>query len=287
VNYKETFLVDELNRILTDQQTAEYLDGIFSVIRSIVGYTSIVNDMVFSEMMKDKVDKKVLITVFNEADEKLTGLLNTITEAHQLVSKTHITDLADKTITGLSDELSLISDKVTELLQDMFTIKSDIEPFILTYASKTDLEILVSGMVYKVINYEIPPGTIKISLKKNEDGKRAAITVTGESDGNLPEIPPETEIDKLMHTDTMSRIFVRRFCESVAGIGSTAETDKGLSLSIEMDIIPDWDMTKNLRLSSGCSFNFENKRFSPTTMKLGRYSKQKTYGDLIPNDENK
>jgi hypothetical protein len=287
VNYKDTFLADDLNRILSDNQTAEYLDGIFSVIRSIVGYTSIVNDMVFAEMMKDNIDKTILITIFNEADQKLTGLLNTITEAHQLVSKNHITDLADKTINSLSDELSEIYDKVKELLKGVFTVKADIEPFILTYASKTDLEILVSGMVYKVIKYEIPPETITITLKKNENEKRAVISVSGESGGSLPEIPDETEIDKIMYTDTMSSIFVRRFCETVAGIGSTKETDTGLSLSIEMDIIPDWDMPHNLRLSAGCSFNFENKRFSPTTMKLGRFSKQKTYTDPNRSDENK
>jgi hypothetical protein len=277
VNFKETFLADDLNRILSDNQTAEYLDGVFSVIRTIVGYTSIVNDMVFAEMMKDNIDKNVLIGIFNECDSKLTGLLNTITEAHQIVSKTHITDLADKTITSLSDSIETICEKIVELLEGVFTVKSDIEPFILTYASKTDIEILVSGMVYKVIGYEIPPGVITISLKKNEDGKRAVITVNGESDGSLPEIPAKTEVEELMHIDTMSSIFVRRFCESVSGIGSSTETDTGLTLSIEMDIIPDWDMTHNLRLSSGCSFNFENKRFSPTAMKLGRFSKHKTY----------
>jgi hypothetical protein len=279
VNYKDTFLADDLNRILSDNQTAEYLDGVFSVIRSIVGYTSIVNDMVYAELMKDKIDKNVVTGIFNECDKKLSSFLNTITEAHQLVSKNHITDLSDRIVVSLSDEINSAFEKSKELLGGVFTLKADIEPYVLTYAAKTDIEILLSGMIYKVITYEIPPAVITIGLKKSESGERATISVIGESDGSTPEIPSKTETDILMHTDTMSSIFVRRFCETVSGIGSSKDTDRGLELSVEMDIIPDWDMTKNLRLSSGCQFNFENKRFSPTTIKLKRFSKQKTYNN--------
>jgi hypothetical protein len=279
LNYKDTFLADDLMRILSDRQTAEYLDGVFSVIRNIVGYTSIVNDMMFAEIMKSEPDKNVITDVFNQCDRKINELLDSITEAHQLVSRTHISDLSQKTIVDFSDKLQESFDSAKELLDGSFTLKSKIEPYIFAYGSETNIEILLSGMIYKVITYEIPPAIITVSLSKNEEGNRAFLTVTGESDGSLPEIKPPTETEILMQTDKMQSIFARRFCEEANGIGTATEDDTGLELSIEMDIISEFEMPAGLRMSAPLDFKFENKRFSPMTIKLDRFSNRKTYAN--------
>jgi hypothetical protein len=277
LNYKDTFIADDLMRILSDRQTAEYLDGVFSVIRNIVGYTSIVNDMMFAEIMKGEPDKNIITDVFNECDKKLNELLDTITEAHQLVSRTHISDLSQKKIIDFSDKLQKSFDSAKELLDGSFTLKSKIEPYIFAYGSETDIEILLSGMIHGVITYEIPPAIITVSLSKNEEGNRAFLTVSGESDGSVTEIKLPTETEILMHTDKMKSIFARRFCEEANGFGIVTEGDKGLDLSIEMDIISEFEMPAGLRMSAPLDFKFENKRFSPMTLKLDRFSNRKTY----------
>jgi hypothetical protein len=277
VNYKDTFLADDLNRILSDKQTAEYLDGVFSVIRNIVGYTTIVNDMVFAEVMKSEPDKNVIVEIFNECDKKLNILLDSITEAHQLVSQTHITDLTQNPVIDFSDKVQDAFDKAKKLLAGNFKLQSDIEPFVFSYASETDVEILLSGMIYKVIIYEIPPAVISVSLKKNEEGDRATLSVSGLSDGSLPVVKSLSETEILMQTSAMMSLFAHRFCEAMGGFGTVTEGDKGLELTVEMDIVPDWETPRDLHMSASVDFKFDNERFSPTTLKLDRFSNRKTY----------
>jgi hypothetical protein len=277
MNYRETFLTDDLNRILTDRQTAEYLDGVFSVIRSIVGYTTIVNDLAYSEILKDNPDRNRLIDVLNESDGKLSDLLNTITDAHQIVSKTHISDLSGRTIFDLSDETSRVCKKIQSILAGTFVINADIEPYIFSDAMKSDIEILLSDMVKKVIMYEIPPAVINVTLAKKPDGKRAVLTIEGKADGSLPHLPRETETSTLMHTEAIKAIFAEKFCETVGGIGTDVDTDTGLHLSLEMDIIPEWDMGQSLRLHSPVNFDFENKRFSPAALAFKKFASGLTY----------
>jgi hypothetical protein len=277
MNYRETFLTDDLNRILSDRQTADYLDGIFSVIRTIVGYTTIVNDLTYSEIMKDTPDKNRLIDILNESDNKLSQLLSTITDAHQIVGKTHISDLTPKTVFDFSDETFKAFTKAKAVLEGIFTVNADIEPYIFSDTTRSDVEILITDMVYKVIMYEISPAVIDIKLAKTPDGKRAVLSVEGKSDGNALVIPAEGETESLMHLEAVKTIFVNKFCESCAGIGKDEEKETGLLLSLEMDIIPEWEMGQNLRLNSKMNFDFENKRFSPVTVALSKYSKHKTY----------
>jgi hypothetical protein len=277
LNYRETFSADDIGKILGDRQTAEYLDGVFSVIRSIIGYSTIVSDILFSEIVKDDPDKNVMVEVLNESYGKMTDLLGDITNAHQIVYETHISDLSENVPISFSDAISETAALAQELLEGAFEINAETENDIFTAASAADAEILMTDLLYHVISYEIPPSKIEIKLERNENGERAVLTVRGAAGNAVNTVPAETESSKLMKTEEVARIFERKFCENVNGLIFEKETDTGLVITVELDIISEQRAAEYAGVRSKIDFNAANKRFSPVTLILSKFNPKKTY----------
>jgi hypothetical protein len=278
LNYKETLLTEDIGKILGDRQTAEYLDGVFSVIRSIVGYSTVVCDVLYKEILKDKPDKQTIIEVLNESHAKMAQLLGDITDAHQLVYETHITDLAEKKAISLTESVEDTAERIREMLHCFAEVTFFAEPDLYAAVDKTDIEIILTDMVYRVISYDITPSNVKISLERSENGKRAVLIVQGVvGGGSDKEMPLQSETAGLVRSDEVAKIFARNFCESVNGLSIETESDEGLTISLEIDTVTDpvFSMSSDLRDKIG--IDFTNKRFSPAAVKFARFRENDTY----------
>ncbi|MDR0992803.1 MAG: hypothetical protein LBL87_07940 [Ruminococcus sp.] len=277
MNYKETFLAEDIAKILGNRETAEYLDGVFSVIRSIVGYSTIVCDVLYKEILKENPDKQTVIEVLNESHSKMAELLGDITDAHQLVYKTHITDSAEKVSVNISEIIDETAKKIRKMLEGIVDIEFLTERDIYVAAPKTDVEIILTDMIYRIISYEITPATLRISLERTENGKRAVLSAQGIADGEDRELPSESHNASLMRTNDVARIFARKFCESVNGLILENETDEGMTISLELDTVHAPDCSMCSKVKDRLDIEFVNTRFSPAAVKLAKFSKYRHY----------
>jgi hypothetical protein len=270
-------LAEDIGKILGDRQTAEYLDGVFSVIRSIVGYSTVVCDVLYKEILKENPDKQTIIEVLNESHAKMAQLLGDITDAHQLVYETHITDLAEKKTVSLTESVEDTAERIREMLHCFVEVTFFAEPDLYAAVDKTDIEIILTDMVYRVISYDVTPAAVKISLERSENGKRAVMTVQGVIGGSEKELPLPSETAGLVRSDEVAKIFARKFCESVNGLSIETESDEGLTISLELDTVTDpvFSMSSDLRDKIG--IDFTNKRFSPAAVKFARFRENDTY----------
>jgi hypothetical protein len=250
-----------------------------------IGYSTIVSDTLFKEISKDEPNKEIIVDVLNESYKKMSELLGDITNAHQIVYETHITDLIKNTPTNLSDTLRDSAEKAKELLEGVLQININTENDIYTAASKTDIEILLTDLLYRIISYEIPPSVININLEQSEDNTRALLTINGEAGETAYTAPPETESAKLMKTSESASIFERKFCENVNGLIIENETDKGLVITVEADILSEPGAFGHNGIRNQIEFEAVNERFSPVTLILSKFNPKKTY--VLPQKDEK
>jgi hypothetical protein len=264
---------ERLKDILTDGYATNYLNGVFTLIRNIVGYTSSVNDFINSELKKKTPNIKAISTVLCESDDRMTDLLASIIDAHQLIYTVEET-LPPKTV-SLSETVESIASKIAFILEGIVVIKTDIKDGIYADLQKTSLEIVLTDIVDEMMKSSDKPSEIDIKLTLSQkDEKKAKLTLTASEStiGNTAKtvVFPHTETAEIMYLPTFQAAFTEQFC-TVTGCEIIHE-DKTYTL-----ILPCCEAPEPATICATKVFEFNNIRFSPASVRLRKYSGKKRY----------
>ncbi|MDR0986563.1 MAG: hypothetical protein LBL98_02550, partial [Ruminococcus sp.] len=193
----------ELESVLKDPTVRNYLDGIFNMVRNIVGHTTAMDDFILSEINKDNPDFEKIKKILLENETRLMGYLGSITDAHHLLSALDNPDRGGSI--DVSETLSEIAEKFSRVFNRNIEVYSTIEKSIFAEIDKVSFEIAVSDFVEHLIMNENPPAKIDISLTLLSRD-RAKLTVKSAPGGRYT-IPPRTETEAAVHTADFVGIF--------------------------------------------------------------------------------
>jgi hypothetical protein len=264
---------ERLKDLLNDGYVTNYLNGVFTLIRNIVGYTSSVNDFVNSELKKTSPNIKAITAVLSESDDRMTDLLASIIDAHQLVY-TAEEKAAPQTI-SLSETVEHIALKIASILEGQVSVKTDIKTGIYADIQKTSLEIILTDIIDELMKSIDRPSEIEITLTLSDcDDKKALITIT-ESSLSLTNalknmVFPHTDTAEIMYLPTFQAAFTEQFCKVT---GCEIKND-GKHHTL---ILPCCEAPEPATICANKVFEFNNIRFSPASVRLRKYSGKKRY----------
>ncbi|MDR0903564.1 MAG: hypothetical protein LBM59_02915 [Ruminococcus sp.] len=265
------FFRAELESVLKDPAARSYLDGLFNMIRNIVGHTTAMDDFILSELKKDNPDFPKIKKTLIENETRLMGYLGSITDAHHLLSALDNPDREGDI--NVSETLTDISEKFSRLFGRNIEVRSTIEKDVFATIDKVSFEIAVSDYVEHLLNADNPPARLDIGLKLLSE-TRAELAVKSYPGGKYS-IPPRTETEAAVHTSDFTGIFLENFLHALEGTLRFENQPDGENVVIlEFAVKP----PDKLRLNSReVVFEFDNIRFSPAAAKLTKYFKKLTF----------
>jgi hypothetical protein len=267
----DPFFRAELESVLKDPAVRNYLDGIFNMVRNIVGHTTAMDDFILSEIKKDKPDFDKIKKTLLENETRLLGYLGSITDAHHLLSALDNPDREGSV--NVSETLSDIAEKFSRVFNRNIELTSTIEKDVFAVIDKVSFEIAVSDFAEHLLTAENPPAKIDISLGLLS--KERAELVIRSAPGGRYKIPPRSETEAAVHTADFTGIFIENFIHSMGGTLRFENNPSG-----ENAVIFEFKVTApdKLRLNSReAVFEFDNSRFSPVSAKLTKYFKKLTF----------
>jgi hypothetical protein len=265
------FFRGELESVLKDPAARNYLDGIFNMIRNIVGHTTAMDDFILSEIKKDDPDFDKIKKTLLENETRLMGYLGSITDAHHLLSALDSPERDG--VINVSETLSDIAEKFSRVFNRNIELTSTIEKNIFAEIDKVSFEIAVSDFAEHLLTADNPPAKIDVSL--GLISKERAELIIKSTPGGRYKIPPRSETEAAVHTADFAGIFIENFIHRVSGNLRFENNPSG-----ENAVLFEFKATApdKLRLNSReAVFEFDNARFSPVSAKLTKYFKKLTF----------
>ncbi|MDR0947088.1 MAG: hypothetical protein LBM87_05025 [Ruminococcus sp.] len=264
---------ERLKDLLNDGYVTSYLNGVFTLIRNIVGYTSSVNDFVNTELKKSTPNIKAITAVLSESDDRMTDLLASIIDAHQLIYNAE--EKLPPKVVSLSETVESIAGKISSILLGQVIIKTNIEAGIYAEIQKTSLEIIITDIIDEMMKNPERPSEIEITLSlTGTDDKNALIAVTGTSvtltNALKNMVFPHSDTAEIMYLPTFQAAFTEQFCKVT---GCEIKSD-GKHYTITL---PCCEAPEPATICSNKVFEFNNIRFSPASVRLRKYSGKKRY----------
>jgi hypothetical protein len=264
---------EELASALEDPRVRAYLEGVFTMIRAMVGYTTSMNDFLAAELQKERPDRVAVNAILSENDAKMMDFLASITDAHHLMSRTD----DNPGLCNFTEALQNIGAKLKMLFEDTVVIETDIAPDIFAAVDRVTLEIAVSNLVEELITYRKPPATIRITLEPVTTTRlkfpMAKLTLTSVSPGKY-RVPGLSETAVAIRAPEFADLFMKDFCRKLSGTLKHRATPSGLEISFTFRTILS---ETPLILASDPRFEFDNARFSPVAAKLFKYVRRPRY----------
>jgi hypothetical protein len=264
---------DELASALEDPRIRSYLEGVFTMIRAIVGYQTSMNDFLANELQKERPDRVAINAILSENDSKMMDFLGSITDAHHLLSRTE----ESPGICNFSEAMQNIAAKLTMLFENTISITTDIAPNIYAQIDRISVEIAVSNLIEELITYRKPPAAIKISLaplvRSRPKFPEATLTLSSLSPGKY-KVAGLSEAAVAIRAPEFSDLFIKDFCRKLEATIKRREQSKGLEISVRLRTVKT-DIP--IILASESRFEFDNARFSPIATKLAKYVRRPRY----------
>ncbi|MDR0974199.1 MAG: hypothetical protein LBL80_00690 [Ruminococcus sp.] len=267
---ENSFFRTKFESALKDPTVRNYLDGIFNMIRNIVGHGSALHDYLISEINKDEPDREMIAKILREGDTRLMNYLGSITDAHHLLSIAG--SCADISTINISETLADIAQKFSVIFGGFISLTCTVTKNIYARMDRVSLEIAVTDFIEHII-VVAHPAAIDIIIEMI-DPSRARLTINSKPGGTYP-LPEKTESEAAVHASDFAGIFVEQFVHSVEGtILINNKTPPDYSICFEFAA----EASEKIRLASKeAVFEFDNTRFSPAAAKLSKYFKEITF----------
>ncbi|MDR0986451.1 MAG: hypothetical protein LBL98_01985 [Ruminococcus sp.] len=265
------FFRAELKSVLKDPAVRAYLDGIFNMIRNIVGHTTAMDDFILTEINKDTPDIAKIKKTLVENESRLMGYLGSITDAHHLLSALDNPDREGDI--NVSETLTDIAEKFSRVFGRNIELTSTIEKDLFAGIDRVSFEIAVSDFVEHLLISGNPPAEIDISLR-SISGNRAELVIKSVPGGRYT-IPECTETEAAVHTADFAGVFIENFIHTLDGALRFENKPNGEnSVIFEFAVKPPSELHLYSRETV---FEFDNARFSPAAAKLTRYFKRLSF----------
>jgi hypothetical protein len=254
----------ELEAALTNPLTRNYLDGIFTMLRTVVGINCMANDFVAAELKKDNPDMRAINDALSNNDAQMMAILGSLSDAHHLLSllDTPQTDA----VSDISETLTAIVEKITPLFAGNIVITSNIEDMVFATIDKVSFEIAVADYIEHFLSNKNKPKTLDFKLKTN--GAFEAILVITATPGGLYPIPGRTESEKAVRSSEFSGILMENLLHRMKATVRHTSIPDGAEVELRFAIV---EAFKPKLLAPDTKFEFDNTRFSPVTAKLYKY----------------
>jgi hypothetical protein len=254
----------ELESALTNPHIREYLDGIFTMLRTVVGINCMANDYIFAEIKKEKPDLRGICDCLSKNDAQMMAILGSLSEAHHLLSL--IESPETDAVSDISETLSAIVEKITPLFAGNIEITSNIEPLVFASIDKVSFEIAVADIIEHFLIAADKPKSLNFKLKSN--GVCQATLVITAAPGGLYPLPNRTESEKAVRTAEFSGILMENLIYRLRATYRHTSIPNGSEVELRFSTAHAY---KPKLLVPDNKFEFENTRFSPVTAKLYKY----------------
>ncbi|MDR0944275.1 MAG: hypothetical protein LBM41_07070 [Ruminococcus sp.] len=254
----------ELEAALTNPHIREYLDGIFTMLRTVVGINCMANDFTATELKKKNPDLRAINDTLSNNDAQMMAILGSLSEAHHLLSliDTPETDA----VSDISETLSAIVEKITPLFAGNIEITSNIEPLIFAPIDKISFEIAVADYIEHFLNGASKPKSLDFKLKSN--GAYEATLIILATPGGLYPVPGRTESEKAVRTAEFSGLLMENLLHRMRATVRHTSIPGGSEVELRFSTAHAY---KPKLLVPDNKFEFENARFSPVSAKLYKY----------------
>jgi hypothetical protein len=264
-NSPETITIrGELEAALTNPHIRDYLDGIFTMLRTDVGINCMANDFTASELKKDPPDLRAIYDNLSNNDAQMMAILGSLSEAHHLL--TLIESPQTDAVSDISETLSAIVEKITPLFANNIEITSNIEPLIFASIDKVSFEIAVADYIEHFLTASDKPKALDFKLKSN--GSYEATLVITAAPGGLYSVPRKTESEKAVRTAEFSGLLMENLLRRMKGNVRHTTLPGGSEVELRFSTAHAY---KPKLLVPDNKFEFENTRFSPVSAKLYKY----------------
>jgi hypothetical protein len=254
----------ELESALTNPHIREYLDGIFTMLRTVVGINCMANDYISSEIRKEQPDTRGICDILSNNDAQMMAILGSLSEAHHLLSL--IESPQTDAVSDISETLSSITEKITPLFAGNIEITSNIEPLIFAAIDKVSFEIAVADYIEHFLTAIDKPKSLDFKLKSN--GAYEATLVITATPGGLYSVPGRTESEKAVRTAEFSGLLMENLLHRMKATVRHTTLPGGSEVELQFSTAHAY---KPKLLVPDNKFEFENTRFSPITAKLYKY----------------
>jgi hypothetical protein len=255
----------DLERVISDPAVRTYLKGLFAAARSLVTHNTTVRDFVEDELQKPSHDINIVKDVLSEYELKMQNLLGSFLEAEQLLYTMDAPP--DLSAIDVSDTLMGLTAKLRQIFGDLIRFTTDIDPGIFSIMRRSSLEIAADSMISRIIENSEPnkrPSLIHIELKTIESN--AYLVITPQEQLGSYSVPPPSVIERAVFTTEFNEMFLERYAKIMGG----AFFRRGSGLALSFAVSP---VKTPVNVARDVVFEFDNKRFSPTTAKMSKYVK--------------
>jgi hypothetical protein len=253
----------ELEAALTNPEIRRYLDGIFTMLRTVVGLNCLNNDYIASEIKKATPDIRAICDALSNNDAQMMAILGSLSDAHHLLAliETPVTDKSS----DISETLSEIVEKIKPLFAENIEITSNIEDFIYATIDRVSFEIAVSDYIEHFLR-TVKPKALNFMLK-SEGIYEAALVIKATPGGQYP-VPPLSEAEKVVRSAEFSGLLMENLLRRMkATVRHTSIPD---GAEVELRFVTDSSRGPKF-MSPNKKFEFDNLRFSPVAAKLYKY----------------
>jgi hypothetical protein len=260
----------ELEALLKEPSMRNYLDGIFNMVRNIVGYDTALDDLITDELEKGLINRDMLEKALQKHKQQMLRVIGSITDAHQLLAVYDRQQQEQQKSANLSNALVDISQKLANVFDAHINLTCTITDEIYAMTDLISFEIAITNFVEHVILVGEVPGSIDILLL-DIGGNRARLTVVAHPGGDytLPSlIEPEAAIKSSDFTGIFMDNFIKRLDGVVTYTNNPVSNPNEHRVEFEFAIE---EKGKPKLMSSEPMFEFENYRFSPVAAKLSKY----------------
>jgi hypothetical protein len=264
---------EELESAIEDPRIRSYLEGVFTMIRAMVGYSTSMNDFLAAELQKERPDRIAVNAILSENDAKMMDFLGSITDAHHLMSRTD----GNPGLCNFSESLENICAKLKMLFEKSMEIETDIKPGIFAAIDRVTLEIAVSNFVEELIIFRKPPASIRISLEplaRAKTRQSAAKLVVAATAAAKYRVPGLSETAVSIRAPEFANFFMKDFIRKLSGNIRRKTTPAGLEITFAFQTLR---TDTPLILAADNRFEFDNARYSPIAAKLGKYARRSRY----------
>jgi hypothetical protein len=254
----------ELEAALTNPHIRDYLDGIFTMLRTVVGINCMANDFTAAELKKENPDLRAIYDSLSNNDAQMMAILGSLSEAHHLLSL--IESPETDAVSDISETLTAIVEKITPLFADNIEITSNIEPLIFAAIDKVSFEIAVAGYIEHFLTATEKPKSLDFKLGSN--GAYEATLVITAVPGGLYSVPSRTESERAVRTAEFSGLLMENLLHRLKATVRHTSIPGGSEVELRFSTAHAY---KPKLLVPDNKFEFQNTRFSPVTAKLYKY----------------